>query len=764
MKQKSQISFPQNDNQYQQLDSDRQYDFRADQRWCETIKKEVENLKNVAFQIKDLFKNGKTDDENFKDVYEKLQERDFNNDINSQPQSSINQQILPNPPLKNQINKTQQGGGKSIFKNESNRNSNPKGSFSQNNTNNGLKQDQEDNKEDFKEIKNMLDKMTNEVQKSLIETQQLKQELKLNKGDRENLFNIDKNDWDMNYVEYQKRQDKNREEISSSQRKIHDMQNKRLAQKVQDLHMELQKKMQIIEQNEEEYDSLVKKIQVSFGILQLNYIYQPYQAQKDKEKREDKDYNMKEFNQYQFGNFIFDLKKLIVIRDLKKDKEPELFSFEYSQMTGVDYKEVGNRIIKVVWYDQDKGEELKIKFDNDQDMNKFNILLYILRLNYVAFSTNSFTKYFDHESNPYLHFLFDKRQDGGEQSRLEKSIVQGMQSNYKQDMYRNNQEKNMIDSLTKTLKFQMNQSEMMHSNMNKSAASPLNNSILDIVDMNQSRKNRSFTPVNQISANNENRQQEMYISKKTDANKEDLNYSKMNNEKYWEEKIRNSVIQNKNKKSDIKIEARDKFRQIFQIYFQSKNQKDQQPLDISLLDVRKSKKDFAIDLILKKNEETVFEIDLKQDQFENFYRSFKFFCNQNLQKQKEISKAIQDLKNGMIFLKYSRGSFSPHEKLFQYEEQDKRPTLISRKPSDANGKDKKVTYFSDINSFSLGWDNGPGFKKFQKDDKRIIKELCLVIQLNNSKTIEVLAKTQQQRDQFYSYLNTIHEQVKLINN
>ncbi|KAL4508192.1 hypothetical protein ABPG72_021565 [Tetrahymena utriculariae] len=743
MNKKNQISFPQSENQQQSLDSDRTYDFKSDYKWCDTVKKELENLKNAVFQIKDNIKNGKTEAEDFKEVYEKLQERDFSIDINNQTQISNNQQITPNPPQKNINNKIQQGG-KSIYKNDSNRNSNTKGSFSQNNGNNALKQDQEDNKEGYKEIQNMVEKMVNELSKGLIEAHQIKQELKQDKGDRENLFNVDKNDWDLTYLEYQKRQDRNREEISSSQRKIHDMQNKRLADRVKNLHQELSQHMRIIEQNEEEYDSLKKKIQVSFGMLQLNYIYES--SDKEKERLRDQSFyyqNNQVFNQYKSGYFIFDLKKLIVRKDLKNDKDPELLSFEYSQMTEVDYKEVASRIIKVVWYDQGQGEEVKIKFDNDQDMNKFNMLLYLLRLNYVAFSTNSFTKYFDHESNPYLHFLFGQRQGGGDQYRLERTQIK--------------------EGIVKAQRFQLNQSDIMSINMNKSIASPLNNSILDVGDMNQSRKIRSFTPLNFTTFNNENRQQDSQIFRKTDANAEELNYNKMNNEKYWDEKIAQCVLQNK--KLDIKIKINDKFRQIFQIYFQNKfqkEQKDQQPQDISLLDVKKSKKDNTIELILKKNEELIQEIELKKGELENFYRSFKFFCHQNLQKQKEISKAIQDLKNGMIFLKYSRGSFSPHEKLFQYEEQDKRPTLISRKPSDANGKDKKVTFFSDINSFFLGWDNGPGFKKFQKDDKRIIKELCLVIQLKNSKTIEVLAKTQQQRDQFYNYLNTIYEQVKLI--
>ncbi|KAL4464629.1 hypothetical protein ABPG74_011190 [Tetrahymena malaccensis] len=760
MSKKNQISFPQNDNQFQQqqqLDSDRVYDFKDDQRWCEKIKEEMEYLKNVTLQIKDLFQNKKATDENISNVIEKLNERQYNEDNNNQTLSQNNQQITPNQTQKNVNNKNQQGGGKSIIKNDSNRNSNPKGSFSQNNTNNGLKQDQEDNKEDFKEIKNMLDKMTNEVQKSLIETQQLKQDLKQNKGDRENIFNVDKNDWDLNYLEYQKRQDRNREEISASQRKIHDMQNKRLAQKVQELHGDLQNKMQIIEQNEEEYDSLVKKIQVSFGILKLNYIYEPM----DKEKREDQRYsiwNNQPFNQYKSGYFIFEFKKLIVIKDLKRDKEPEIFSFEYSQMTEVDYKEIPSRIIKVVWYDQGKAEEVKVKFENDQDMNKFNMLLYLLRLNYVAFSTNSFTKYFDHESNPYLHFLFEQRHGDPDQFRLDKSQMKKLQRNQKQEISRNDHEKIQLELLKKTKRLQFNQNESFTSNINRSAASPLNNSFFqEGGDVDQSRKLRSFTPM----ANNESRYQESQIFRKTDPNQEELNYNKMNNEKFWEEKIAQCVAQNK--KLEIKIKAHDTFRQIFQIYFQTKNIKDLQHQELSLLDVKKSKKDNTIELILKKNDEMIQEIELKKGELENFYRNFKFFCHQNLQKQKEISKAIQDLKNGMIFLKYSRGSFSPHEKLFQYEEIDKKPTLISRIPSDANGKNKKVTYFSDINQFFLGWNNGPGFKKFKKDDNRIIDELCLVIQLKSSKTIEVLAKTQQQRDQFYNYLKLIYEQVKLAN-
>lgn len=53
------------------------------------------------------------------------------------------------------------------------------------------------------------------------------------------------------------------------------------------------------------------------------------------------------------------------------------------------------------------------------------------------------------------------------------------------------------------------------------------------------------------------------------------------------------------------------------------------------------------------------------------------------------------------------------------------------------------------------WEKGPGFKKFKNSDARITDELVVVIELKSGKTIEVLAKSQAQRDLFYNAIEVL---------
>lgn len=97
----------------------------------------------------------------------------------------------------------------------------------------------------------------------------------------------------------------------------------------------------------------------------------------------------------------------------------------------------------------------------------------------------------------------------------------------------------------------------------------------------------------------------------------------------------------------------------------------------------------------------------------------------------------------MIFLKYSKQAIRPHEKLFFYRHDDKtqKHLLISRLPNDTNVRNDKIAQIEDIANITKQVNDGPGLKKFEKSDQRIINELCVVITLSSGKTIEILAKT-----------------------
>lgn len=95
----------------------------------------------------------------------------------------------------------------------------------------------------------------------------------------------------------------------------------------------------------------------------------------------------------------------------------------------------------------------------------------------------------------------------------------------------------------------------------------------------------------------------------------------------------------------------------------------------------------------------------------------------------------------MIFLKYSSQSMQPHEKLlfYKYDEKSTQHFLVSKIPSDANSRNEKVVSFNQIKDVTKKWQDGPGFRKFKKEDPRIIDELVIVLTLLTNKTIEILA-------------------------
>lgn len=92
----------------------------------------------------------------------------------------------------------------------------------------------------------------------------------------------------------------------------------------------------------------------------------------------------------------------------------------------------------------------------------------------------------------------------------------------------------------------------------------------------------------------------------------------------------------------------------------------------------------------------------------------RFFCAFNTMKTKEIQSTVLYLESGVIFLKYSKASLSPHEKLFfyRYDEEKKAHYLISKLPGDSNSRNEKVALFLDIKSISKKWEDGPGFRSF----------------------------------------------------
>lgn len=74
-----------------------------------------------------------------------------------------------------------------------------------------------------------------------------------------------------------------------------------------------------------------------------------------------------------------------------KDEGLKEYRFPYDTLTEVKYKDNDERIITVTWNFKDSDEDLKIKFSKDDEMNKFDMLLYILSLNNSLFKSNQFS-------------------------------------------------------------------------------------------------------------------------------------------------------------------------------------------------------------------------------------------------------------------------------------------------------------------------------------------------------------------------------------
>jgi len=74
----------------------------------------------------------------------------------------------------------------------------------------------------------------------------------------------------------------------------------------------------------------------------------------------------------------------------------------------VNYESKKTRMMKLIWKFKDSHEQLNVTFQKEEEMNKFDMLLYLVSLNNSNFKSNSFSAYFDDIKHPDLPIPYPK--------------------------------------------------------------------------------------------------------------------------------------------------------------------------------------------------------------------------------------------------------------------------------------------------------------------------------------------------------------------